>query len=187
MATICPRVDDRGADLNDRPLAADRGARADGQGRSERFDHRYDWPDDAVLIVDRVHHLGHAVAARFRCKGGDQKGDDQSADDRNDDDECAPRAGRREFAGVVIDRERAEKGYVVKETDQRAEEDSAEPGDDPDDNRQERQSQQPESQGSPECHPIPAHGAFAAARQVGHRFCDDQTRKITFPSASDPV
>ena len=126
--------------------------------RGERFDHRDDRPDHAFLVVDRVHHLGHAVAARFRREIGDQEGDDQAADHRHQNDEGAPRARRREHVGVVVDRELAEESDVVDQADQGAEHDGAEAGDDADDNRQQRQPQQPEPQGQSEFHAISTRG-----------------------------
>ena len=81
---------ERGADLDDRSFASDRRAGADRQRRGERFDQRHDWSDDAVLVVDCVHNLGHAMAARFRCEIRDQKSDEHAADDGHQDDERAP-------------------------------------------------------------------------------------------------
>ena len=93
---------------------------------------------NAFAVIDRVHDFRHAVAARFRGEIGDQESDDEAADHRHQDDERAPRARRREHAGVVVDRKRTEKGDVVNEADQGAEGDGAKSGDDADDNRQER-------------------------------------------------
>ena len=52
------------------PFAADRGAGADGEGRGERFHRGDDRADPAFLVIDRVHHLGHAVAARLGRESG---------------------------------------------------------------------------------------------------------------------
>ena len=77
---------ERRADLDDRPLAADRGAAADGERRGQRFYRRDHRTDDAFLVIDRVEHLGHAVAARLRREIGDQEDHDQPADHRHQDD-----------------------------------------------------------------------------------------------------
>ena len=84
------------------------------------------------------------MAARFRGEFDDQEGDDLAADDRSEDNERAPRACRREDARLIIGREQAEKGYVVNEPDQRPEQHGAEAGNHTDDDRQQRQSQQPQ-------------------------------------------
>ena len=68
-----------------RPTA---GAAADGQRRGERFHHRNDGPDAAFLVEDRVHDLGHAVAARFRRKFLHQENHAHAADHRHQDDEA---------------------------------------------------------------------------------------------------
>ena len=106
MRTICPSVDPSAAPIwmigPSRPTAAPVPME---QRRGERFDHRNDRPDQAFAVIDRVHHLRHAVSARFRSEIGDQEGDDQAADDRDENNKRAPRARRGEHAGVVIDRE----------------------------------------------------------------------------------
>ena len=71
---------ERGADLDDRAFAPDRGAAADRESRGERFHRRDHRPDHALLVIDRVHHLGHAVAARLGCEIRDEEGDDHAAD-----------------------------------------------------------------------------------------------------------
>ena len=63
-----------------------------------------DGPDIALAVVDRVHHLGHAVAGRFRCEILYQEGHDQDAGDRDQDDQRASGARRREHVGVVVDK-----------------------------------------------------------------------------------
>ena len=130
---LAERRAERGADLDDRTFAADRGAGADRQSRRERLDQGDDRPDHAFLVVDRVHHFGHAVALRFRREVGDQERDDEPADDRHQNDEESPRARRREYAGVVSERKEPEKGDVVEQADQRAKGDRAEAGDAADD------------------------------------------------------
>ena len=54
-----------------------------------------------ALVVDRVHHLRHAVALGLGREVGDQEGDDHAADDRNQDDQRAPGRRRGEDVGVV--------------------------------------------------------------------------------------
>ena len=74
------------------PSRPDRGAAADGERRGQRFHHRHDRPDHAALVVDRVHHLGHAVALGLRREVADQEGHDDRADHRHQDDPARPRA-----------------------------------------------------------------------------------------------
>lgn len=78
------------ANLDDRTFAPDRTAAADRESRGERFHHGHDRPDDALVIINRVHHFGHAVAARFRRKGLHQPGHADRAEHRDEDDESAP-------------------------------------------------------------------------------------------------
>ena len=119
----------RSADLDDRSLAADRRARTDRDRRRERLHRGDDRTDLALPVIDRIHHLGYAVSARFRRKILHQEGHDHAAGDRHQDDQSAPRARRREQIGVVVEGEDAEKGDVMDEPDQGAEEDRSDPGD----------------------------------------------------------
>ena len=112
----------RRADLDDGPLAAHRGAAADGKRRGERFDDGNHGPDDAFLVIDRVHNFGHAVAARFGREIRHQRRDHHAADDRRENDPSAPRPGRREYIGVVVKRESAQKEQIVNRSNQAAEE-----------------------------------------------------------------
>jgi len=82
------------------------------------------------------------VPTRFRREFGDQEGDDLSADDRDEDDQCAEGARWRELIRRVVKRKDAEKGYVVNETDEVAEDHGAQTGDQTDDNRQKRKPYQ---------------------------------------------
>ena len=68
---------------------------------------------------------------------------EKRVDDGHENDERSPWAGRREYAGAVGNRKQAEKGDVMDKTDQGAEGDGAKSGNDADNNRQERQPQQP--------------------------------------------
>ena len=95
------------------------------------------------MVVDRVHHFGHAVPARFGSKFGDEEGDDLPADDGNEDDQRAPWARRRKDVRLVVEREDAEKGEVMDEADEVAEDHRAKAGNQPDDNRQQRKPHQP--------------------------------------------
>ena len=47
----------------------------------------------AAVVIDRVHHLGHAVAAGLGGEVADEKGDDDRADHRHQDDERSPGLG----------------------------------------------------------------------------------------------
>ncbi len=107
------RADGR-ADLDDRPLAPDRRSAADGERRGERFDQGDDRPDHALLVVDRVHHLGNAVPLGLGGEIADQEGDDDAADDRRQNDERAPSARRREDIGVVGEAEAAGEKQIVQ-------------------------------------------------------------------------
>ncbi len=93
-----------GADLDDGALAADRPAAADGQRRSERLDHRDDGPDHALVVIDRIHDLGHAMPLGLRGEMADEEGDAGGAQHRHQDDERAPGARRRVHIGVVEER-----------------------------------------------------------------------------------
>jgi hypothetical protein len=139
-------------------FTAHRRASADGERRGERFDDGNHRPDYAVFVIDRVHHLGHAVSARFRREFSDQEGDDLSADDRNEDDQHAPRARRREYVRLVIEREDAEKTDVMDEADKIAEQHRAKAGDKPDDDRQQRKPPSPSRRGHRSFIPMPAAG-----------------------------
>ncbi len=127
---------ERGANLDDRSFAADRRAGADGKRRRDRFDDGDDRPDDALFVVDGVHDLGDAVTAGFRGEIRDQRGDHHAADDRRQDDERTPRAGRRKYIGVVVDGKSSEEKQVMNCGNQAAKEYSAEPGDEPGDQRE---------------------------------------------------
>jgi hypothetical protein len=84
-------------------FTAHRRASADGERRGERFDDGNHRPDYAVFVIDRVHHLGHAVAFRFRREVGDDERNAEAADHRHQNNERAPRMGRREDARIVSD------------------------------------------------------------------------------------
>ena len=127
---------ERRADLDDRSFAADRRAAADRQRRGQRLHHRDDRPDHAALVVDRVHHLGHAVALRLGREIADDEGDADRADHRHQDDPRSPRGRRGEHVGVVVERPMAEEQQVVDEADQLAKDHRAEAGDDADDQRE---------------------------------------------------
>ena len=77
----------RGADLDDRPLPADRPAGADAQRGGQRLDQADLRPDPAAVLGDRDHHLGHAVAAGLAGEPVDQRPVDQAADGRDQDEE----------------------------------------------------------------------------------------------------
>ena len=127
---------ERRADLDDRPLAADRRAAADRQRRGERLDHRHLPANVAALVEDRVHHFGHAVALGLRREAQHQKHDDQAAEDRRQRNQVAEAARRLEQVGVVMDTTAPVVEGVVDEADQGAQDDRAEPGGDADDQRQ---------------------------------------------------
>ncbi len=131
---------ERRADLDDRPLAPDRGAATDRDRGGQRFDDGDDRPNDAALVVDRVHHFRHAMALRFRREGRNQEGHANRAHDRDQDDQRAPRALRREEIGVVAHHELSEEQQIVQQPDQVAEGDRAEAGDDTDQDREDRKT-----------------------------------------------
>ena len=88
------RRPERGADLHDRPLAADRAAAADAQRRRERLDDGDLRPDPAAVAGDRDHHLGHAVAAGLAGEPVHQRAVEEAGDHRGEHDEppAEPRA-----------------------------------------------------------------------------------------------
>ena len=135
---------ERGADLDDRAFAADRGAGADRDGGGERLHRRDDRADHAFLVVDGVHHFRHAMSARFRREIRDQESDDHAAQHGHQDHQRAPGARWRELVGVVAHRKHAEEGDVVDQPDQRAEKDRADTRDHTDDDGEERQAEKPE-------------------------------------------
>ncbi len=121
-------------------LAADRGAGADGERRGQRFHRRDHRADFAVVVEDRVHHFGHAVAARFGREFGRPGTPRPCRRSPAPGSPVPPRARRRVDIGVVDDREVAEEEDVVDQADQGAEEDRADAGDDAHHDRDERQS-----------------------------------------------
>ena len=126
------------ADLDDRAFAPDRGARADRQRRGERLHQDDLWADLAAAVVDRVHHLGHAVALRLGRETAHKPDHDQPADDRRKDDERAVGCGRRWQVRVVVERERAKEGEVVHDRDEIAQGDGPKAGDHADQDRDQR-------------------------------------------------
>ena len=129
----------RGADLDDRSFAPDGGAGADRQRRGQRFDQGDDRADHAFLVVDRIHHLRHAVAPRLGGKVDDQEGDDETAYDWHQNDEWAPWARRRKDAGVVSEAEEPVEGDVMEQADQGAKDHGAKAGSHADDDGKQRQ------------------------------------------------
>ena len=120
---------ERRANLDNRPFAADRRAGTDRKCRGDRFDDGDDRPDDAFLVIDRVHDFWDAVAACFRREIRNQRRDHHAADDRRQDDESAPRPGRREYIGVVMKGESAKEKQIMNRGNESAEEYRAETGD----------------------------------------------------------
>ena len=123
---------DTRSDLDDRPLAPDRGARTDGHGRGERLDDHHLRPDAAVLVIDRVHHFWHAVALRLGREAAHHPQDNGPADDRGEDHQRPEWRGRRGDIGVVKGRKLTKEKEVVDDGDQVAKRNSAKPGDDTD-------------------------------------------------------
>ena len=133
---------ERGADLDDRAFPSDRRAGADRQGGRERLHHRHLPADVAVLIEDRIHHLGHAVALGFGRESLHHPDHDQAADDRGEKQEGAERARSLEDVGVVAKIEHAVERGVVEDCDQAAQDNGADAGDDPHRQRQQAERQQ---------------------------------------------
>ena len=100
---LAQRRAERRADLDDRPFPPDRRTAADRDGRGQGFDQRHDGPDHAALVVDRVHHLRDPMALGLGRKIGHQEGHADGAQHRNQDHQRAPRRGRGEDVGVVVD------------------------------------------------------------------------------------
>ena len=138
----------RRADLDDRPLAADRGAAANRQCRRQRLGDRDDRPDAPAIVIDRVHHLGDAVAFRLGRKLRDDKGDADRPNRRHQNDPRPPGVRRGEDAAVVGKAEGPQKEEVVDEADQLAEKERADPGDDADADREKRHPDEPEGTNS---------------------------------------
>ena len=130
------------ADLDDRPLAADRRARADRQRRGQRLDDRDDAANVAALVVDRVHHLGDAMTLGLGREALHQIDDDEAAEDRREDHPVSEPARPLEDVGVVGDLEHAVEHGVVDEADERPQRHRADPGHDPDAQSQEAEREQ---------------------------------------------
>ena len=92
------------------------------------------------------------MAARFRRKVLHQESHDHSAGDRHQNDQRAPRAGRCEDIGVVIDGENTEEGDVMDQSDKSTKEYGSEPGNDADDDGEKRQSCEPNPRWKPQLH-----------------------------------
>ena len=132
------RTDGR-ADLDDWAFASNRRPAANRESRCERFHQRDDRPDLALLVVDGVHHLGHAVALGFGSEVADEEGNDDAADDRRQYDERAPSARRREYVGVIGEGEAAGEKQIVQQVDQVAKKHRPDPRHNPEKEPQQRQ------------------------------------------------
>jgi hypothetical protein len=117
---------ERGADLDDRALAADRRAGADRYSRGQRLDGGDDRSDASFIVINGVHHFRHAMAARLGREGLDQESNDQATDHGGENDESAEAAFRRERIGVVSQSETAVEGDIVDEADEVAKDHRAE-------------------------------------------------------------
>src|SRR5271166_2550938 len=126
---LAERRTERGADLDDRPLTADRTAAADRESRSQRLDGRHDGPNLAVVIIDCIHHFADTMPFGLRRKGLHQVGHSHRAQNRHEDNQGAPRRRGGVKIRVVVEREAAEKEQVVKAADQVTEHHGSEAGD----------------------------------------------------------
>ena len=115
---LAERRTESGTDLDDRTLTADRTAAADRESRSQRLDDRHDGPNLAVVVINRIHHLGDTMPFGLRRKGLHQVGHSHCAQNRHENDPGAP--GRKGGVNIriVVEREAAEKEQVVKDADQ---------------------------------------------------------------------
>jgi hypothetical protein len=109
----------RCADLDNRPLAANRGPAADRERGGQRFDDRNLTADVAVLVKHSIHHLGNTVAFRFGCEPLHQKDHDETAKNRRQQYPVAKTTRPLADIGVVPDAERTVVKRVVKKTDER--------------------------------------------------------------------
>ena len=80
------------------------------------------------------------MSARLRSEGVDEKGDGKTAHHRHEDDVYAPGARRGVHIRVVESRKLAQKEDVVNKADQSAKGYGANPGDDSDGDRDEREA-----------------------------------------------
>ena len=118
----------RGADLHDRALPADRPAGPDAQRGGERLDRGDLRPDPAAALGDREHHLGHAVPAGLPGVPVDQRAVDQPADHRDHDEEPQPEPGKVSAADAALLAELdVAGGQPGEEVDQVPERDRAQP------------------------------------------------------------
>ena len=134
---------ERGADLDDRPLAADRGARADRDRRGDRLDDRDDAAHVPLVVIDGVHDLRHAVALGLRREGlapaTPRSGRRRSAPgSRTAPTDWSGRSGWRRRSSLKVPRKKS----VVDHRDHGAEDDRAERGDDADEEGEDDQGGQ---------------------------------------------
>jgi hypothetical protein len=118
---------ERRGDLHDRTLAPDRPPAPDRDGRRDRLHDRDDGPDDRFAVIDRVHHLGHAMPLRLRREVLHQKDDEERAEHGCEHDGRPPRARRRVLARVVVHGELPEEEQVVDDGDQHSKDEGSEP------------------------------------------------------------
>lgn len=83
-------------------------------------------------MVDREHHLRHAVPLGLRSEGLHQKHHDQTTDDGYKNDQSAKRTGIGKLVGVVNGRKFSVVEKIVNDRDQISEENRANGCDDPD-------------------------------------------------------
>ena len=110
------RGGERRADLDDRPLAADRPAAADAQRRRQRLDDRHRRADPPAVLGDREHHLGDAVPARLAREALDQRPvEERRAITGTTSTNQMPRNGRCRLGGVSLLAERRWPGEQPRE------------------------------------------------------------------------
>ena len=98
---------------------------ADRDGGGKGFHHGDDAADVAVLVIDREHHLRHAMPLGLGREGLDQQDHDQPADHRHQNDERPPRARVAIGIRIKVEGENSVKGDVVDDREQILEHDRA--------------------------------------------------------------
>ena len=83
----------RGADLDHGTFAAERAARAEGDGARDRLDHGDHGRDPAAALVDRADDGGHSVSLGLAREEVNDRPDDETAE-RGGDEDPPPRVAR---------------------------------------------------------------------------------------------
>ena len=99
-------------------------------------------PNDAVVVIDGVHHFRHAVSLCLRGKLSHQERNSRRPHHRDENHPDSPRTGRGMQVGVVDEREVPQEQEIMEQRNQAAKHHGPEPGNQPDQNRQKVECQQ---------------------------------------------